>query len=293
MSVVSAELVKKLRDQTQAGMMACKKALEETQGNFEDAVDLLRKKGEIKAANCATKTAAEGRVEVAIAADNKRAVMAEVNCQTDFTGREANFVAFTQDLARAALQAGAKTVSAALALKPSNQYADFESWRKELVTKIGENIQLRRLVELESQAVIGQYCHGNRIGVLVSLDGGNEELARDIAMHVAASRPIAVSGDQVSPALIEKEKEIFSAQARESGKPDAIIEKMIAGRVSKFLKEVSLLDQPFVKNPEQTISQLLQAHKAKVIAFERFELGEGIEKEVTDFAAEVMAQIKQ
>lgn len=290
---VTAELVKKLRDQTQAGMMACKKALEETQGNFEDAVDLLRKKGEIKAANCATKTAAEGRVEVVISADGKRASMVEVNCQTDFTAREANFVAFTQELAQATLKAGVKDAQAALALKPSNQHENFDAWRKELITKIGENIQLRRLAELECSGIVGQYCHGNRIGVLVSIEGGNEELARDIAMHIAAAKPMALSSEQVSKAVIDKEIEIFTAQAQESGKPAAIIEKMVAGRVSKFLKEVSLVDQPFVKDPEQTIAQLVQAHKAKIIAFERFELGEGIEKEVTDFAAEVMAQIKQ
>jgi|SRR3989339_1379901 len=290
---VTAELVKKLRDQTQAGMMACKKALEETQGNFEDAVDLLRKKGEIKAANCATKTAAEGRIEVTISADGKRAAMVEVNCQTDFTAREANFVAFTQELAQATLKAGVKDAQAALALKPSNQHESFDAWRKELITKIGENIQLRRLAELECSGRVGQYCHGNRIGVLVSIEGGNEELARDIAMHIAAAKPMALSSEQVSKAVIDKEIEIFTAQAQESGKPAAIIEKMVAGRVSKFLKEVSLVDQPFVKDPEQTIAQLVQAHKAKIIAFERFELGEGIEKEVTDFAAEVMAQIKQ
>jgi len=287
---VTAELVKKLRDQTQAGMMACKKALEETQGNFEDAVDLLRKKGEIKAANCATKTAAEGRIEVTISADGKRAAMVEVNCQTDFTAREANFVAFTQELAQATLKAGVKDAQAALALKPSNQHESFDAWRKELITKIGENIQLRRLAELECSGRVGQYCHGNRIGVLVSIEGGNEELARDIAMHAAAANPKYLDRSQIANDVLEKEKEIYSEQLKVQNKPANIIENILKGKLEKFYEEVCLLDQVYIKDDSKKVGQMLGGD-VKIKQFIRYELGEGIEKKSSDFAAEVNAQL--
>lgn len=286
---ISAADVKKLRESTGAGMMACKNALTETGGDFSAAVDLLRKKGEAKAAKCADKTAAEGRI--VLAANDHFAVMLEVNSQTDFVARDKGFVEFSDKLANAALEKGATDLATALALKPDNDADSFEAWRTKLVSTLGENIQVRRLAHAES-SVIGHYCHGDRIGVLVALEGGNVDVARDIAMHIAASNPLAIDETQVSADVIEKEKEIFSAQAKESGKPADIIEKMVEGRVKKFLKEVCLLDQPFVKNPDQTVGALLKEHNAKVISFVRYELGEGIEKEQQDFAAEVMAQIK-
>ncbi len=288
---VSAADVKKLREQTQAGMMACKAALEETGNDFSAAVDLLRKKGEAKAAKVAGKTVAEGRIAIAMAPDNKTAVLLEVNCQTDFVGRDENFVAFSDELAQAILHNEANDIAAALALAPAKSAKTFEEWRTQLVSKLGENIQARRFAKLEAN-MVGQYCHGNRIGVLVALDVVDEALARDVAMHIAASNPLAISAAGVPAEVIAKEKEIFTAQAKETGKPDNIIEKMIEGRVSKFLKEVSLVDQGFVKNPDQTVGQLLKEKKATVLRFERFELGEGIEVEEQDFAAEVMAQIK-
>jgi len=288
MSISAAE-VKRLRETTGAGMMACKNALTETNGDFDAAIDLLRKKGEAKAAKRADKTAAEGRI--VIAANDNNAVMVEINCETDFVGRDENFIGFSDALVNAALSNNVADLEAALALKPDNGAESFEVWRKELISKLGENVQARRLTSLKASS-IGQYCHGGRIGVLVALEGSDAELARDIAMHIAASQPLAVDETGVPAATIEKEKEIFTAQAKESGKPDNIIEKMIEGRIKKFLKEVCLLDQPFVKNPEQTVGALLKEKSAKVLSFVRYELGEGIEKEKTDFAAEVMAQVK-
>lgn len=291
MSINAAD-VKKLREHTQAGMMACKRALEETQGDFQAAIDLLRKNGEVKAAKIAGKAIAEGRVLIAANGDNTAAMMVEVNCQTDFVGRDENFVAFSDQLAEAMLKNNIVCTEKALTLKPNNNHDSFDAWRKELINKIGENIQLRRAVKLDSKGAIGQYCHSNRIGVLVALDKADEALARDIAMHIAASNPLAITPDEVSADLIAKEKEIFTAQAQESGKPANIIEKMVAGRVSKFLKEVALVEQPFVKDPDLTIAQLLKQKGATVTAFQRYELGEGVEIEQQDFAAEVMAQIK-
>jgi elongation factor Ts len=286
---VTAAMVKELREKTGAAMMACKKALEESKGDFEVAIDLLRKAGEAKAAKRADKTAAEGRVVLATNADQSRAFVVEVNSETDFVARDENFVAFAQLLADQGLTAGVNSVANLMALNHHGEA--LETTRQALVSKLGENIQVRR-VALVAEGHIGHYCHGDRIGVLVALDVNNPSLAKDIAMHIAASNPAAVYPEEISKELIEKEKEIFIAQASESGKPMDIIQKMVEGRVSKFLKEISLTCQPFVKNPDQTVAELLTANKAKILRFVRFEVGEGIVKEEANFAEEVMAQVQ-
>ncbi len=289
---ITATMVSELRKLTDAPMMDCKNALVEAQGNMELAIENLRKKGLSKADKKAGRVAAEGAIVTAVSADGCRAVMVEINSETDFVSRHADFIEFSRKVADLALEHRVKDVEVLLAL---NYAADqtVEEVRKALVAKIGENIQIRRLIYIETDGVVGQYIHSGRIGVLVDVHPAKSDLARDIAMHIAASRPEVVSPEQVSAEKIEKEKEIFRAQAQESGKPADIIEKMIGGRINKFLNEVSLHGQPFVKNPDQTVAQLLKEQNAKVITFIRFEVGEGIEKQVTDFAAEVHAQINK
>jgi len=286
---VTAALVKELRERTSLGMMECKKALVETGGDIEQAIDNLRKSGQAKAAKKAGRTAADGAVVVKIADDLKAGVLLEVNSETDFVARDDSFLGFVNSVAEAALSTGIAVVDELMA----SDGGRLETSRQALVQKIGENIQVRRVECLASpDGLVGGYIHGQKIGVLVALQGGDEGLAKDVAMHVAASAPLVVNADDVPAATIEKEKEIFTAQARESGKPDNIIEKMIAGRIKKFLKEVSLLDQPFVKDPDQTVGALAKAGGAEVLRFVRYEVGEGIEKEAVDFAAEVAAQVK-
>lgn len=289
---ISAAMVKELRERTGSGMMECKKALVETGGDIEAAVEFMRKAGLAKADKKASRVAAEGVIVAKVSNDGKKAVMAEVNSETDFVAKNEDFIKFVNQVAELALTQGVSDVEALMnqSLPGSGTVNEV---RQNLIAKIGENINLRR-VALTSAAngVVGAYLHGSRIGVLVELEGGNVELARDIAMHVAASRPVCVSDEQVSAELIEKEKDIFRAQAAESGKPADIIEKMVSGRVNKFLKEVTLLGQPFVKNPDQTVAQLVKAAGAKVIGFQRFEVGEGIEKKEDNFAEEVMAQVR-
>lgn len=286
---VTAAMVKELREKTGAAMMACKKALEESKGDFEVAIELLRKAGEAKAAKRADKTAAEGKVAVVAAGDRRAALIVEVNSETDFVARDSNFVAFVQQLAEQGLAAKVQTVEQLLALQSSGK--SLETVRTELVSKLGENIQVRRL-KLAQQGFVGHYCHGERIGVVVALDVDNPELAKDIAMHVAATNPMALNPSEIPAELIEKEREIYIAQASESGKPMDIISKMVDGRVSKFLKEISLTSQPFVKDPNVTVAELLKQHGANVLSFVRFEVGEGITKEEANFADEVMAQVQ-
>ena len=290
---ITASMVKELRERTGAGMMECKKALQETNGDMEAAITAMRKGGQAKAAKRAGKIAAEGAIVIRSSDDNKKAYILEVNSETDFVARDTNFKEFSSLLAQRALDtdvSNAKILLEAAASDDNEQ--TLEQLRQELIVKIGENIQLRRVAHLESNGMVGAYKHGDRIGVIVSLDADKPELAKDVAMHIAATNPQAVDADNVSKAVIEKEREIFSAQAKESGKPDNIIEKMITGRIAKFLKEVCLVDQPFVKNPDQTVGDLLKAENANVIGFVRFEVGEGIEKQTQDFAEEVKAQIQ-
>lgn len=289
---ITAALVKELRERTGAGMMECKKTLVETDGDIDAAIELMRKSGMAKADKKAGRVAAEGAIAMARGADGKQAILVEVNCETDFVAKGDDFTAFAGKLAQRALETGATSAEALLETPIEEGGASVEEARKALIAKIGENISVRRVSRVESDGVVGAYLHGSRIGVLVAVEGGDEELARDIAMHVAASKPVCVSADDVPAEVIEKEKEIFSAQAAESGKPADIIEKMVVGRINKYLKEITLLGQPFVKDPDQTVEKLLAAKGAKVTAFQRLEVGEGIEKKEEDFVAEVMAQAK-
>lgn len=285
---ITAALVKELRERTSAGMMECKKALTETQGDVEAAIELMRKSGQAKADKKAGRIAAEGRIE--IASDGPTAVIAEVNSETDFVAKDSGFQAFSAECAAAALASGASDVAQLMEVERDGQ--TLESRRAELIARIGENIQMRRFERVHTEDVLGAYLHGSRIGVLVSMSGGDVDLAKDVAMHIAASRPICVDADQVPADTVEKEREIFRAQAQESGKPADIVEKMIEGRIRKFLAEVTLVGQPFVKNPDQTVAQLLKEKGATVTGFVRYEVGEGIEKKVENFAEEVMAQAR-
>ncbi|MFY7697379.1 MAG: translation elongation factor Ts [Legionella sp.] len=289
---ISAALVMKLRERTGAGMMECKKFLIATNGDIEQAITEMRKAGQAKADKKADRVAAEGVIVIARTPDQKNAVMLEINSETDFSARDESFTKFANTVVETALQTSAKDVDALAHDLVANTTLTVEQTRQELIAKIGENIKLRRLVHLQTQGVIGYYLHSSKIGVMVSLSKGDESLAKDIAMHIAASRPIVVSHDQVSAEAIATEREIFTAQARESGKPQEIIDKMIEGRIAKYVDEVSLLGQPFVKDPNKKVGQLLKEKNAEVITFIRFEVGEGIEKKEDNFVAEVMAQVR-
>lgn len=294
MTTITANLVKELRDLTGAGMMECKKALSEVGGNIEAAIEHLRKTGMAKAAKKSDRTAAEGRIEIKIAHDHKAAAIVEVNCETDFVAKDENLVTFAQTVAERALVSQVKDIATLLnAPYSSNDPKTVEQVRQELVSKLGENIQVRRIALMQTaEGMIGSYKHGDRIGVLVQLNVNNPTLAKDLAMHVAATNPQALSPQDVPADLINKEREIFAAQTDTQGKPQAIVDKMIEGRIKKFVNENSLLGQAFVKNPSETVADLLKAANAKVLGFVRFEVGEGIEKKTVDFAEEVMAQVR-
>ena len=288
---ITATMVKELRERTGAGMMECKKMLTETNGDMEAAIDTMRKSGAAKADKKAGRVAAEGKVVITVADDAKEASIIEVNCETDFVAKDDNFVGFV-GAAGARVLADKPADVAALSALPLDSGETVEETRANLVAKIGENMQVRRFEVLSSDGIVCAYNHGVRIGVVVAMTGGNEALGKDIAMHIAASRPTCVSEDQVPAELLEKEKEILIAQAEGSGKPMEIIEKMVEGRMRKYLSEITLVGQPFVKDPDQTVAQLLKTAGAEVTAFTRYEVGEGIEKKQEDFAAEVMAQVK-
>lgn len=289
---ISAELVKELRERTGAGMMECKKALVAANGDIEAAIEAMRKAGTAKAAKKASRVTAEGRIDVKVSIDGQRAAMVEVNCETDFVARDINFVDFTALVVNRALMTDCTDVQRLAELTVA-EGADqtIEQARQELINKVGENIQIRRVVLLRSTGTLGSYVHGGRIGALVALSVANAELAKDLALHVAASNPLTIKPGDVPAELIAKEKEIFLAQSVDSGKPADIIEKMINGRINKFLSEITLLGQPFVKEPSQSVGSLLTAAHAEVTAFARFEVGEGIEKQVEDFAEAVRAQV--
>lgn len=291
MAAVTAAMVKELRERTGLGMMECKNALVEAGGDIEKAIEDLRKSGQAKAAKKAGRTAAEGAVVVATSDDNKRAVMVEINSETDFVARDDNFLGFCNKVAGAALAADEVDVAKIAELKLEDG-STLEEARQALVQKIGENIQVRRAVRLSADGVVGSYVHGGKIGVLVALNGGDAELGKDVSMHVAAVNPMVVKSDEVPAEVLDKEREIIRAQPDMEGKPAEIVEKMVGGRINKFLKEVSLNDQPFVKDPNTTVGKLVKDAGAEVVAFERLVVGEGIEKEEVDFAAEVMAQAK-
>ncbi|HEX21822.1 MAG TPA: elongation factor Ts [Chromatiales bacterium] len=288
---ITAALVKELRERTGAGMMECKKALVETNGDIEAAIELMRKTGLAKADKKAGRIAAEGLIVFKASDNGKRAVLVEINCETDFVTKGDDFINFANSVAETALKEQPADIDALLAtsIDGGDSVADTT---KALIAKIGENTNVRRFVSRSTDGVLGCYLHGGRIGVMVELQGGDEALARDIAMHVAASNPACVSEADVPAGMIEKEKEIFTAQAAESGKPPEIVEKMVGGRIKKYLKEVTLLGQPFVKDPDQTVEQLVKNAGATVVGFERLEVGEGIEKKTENFAEEVMAQAR-
>lgn len=281
---VTAALVKELRERTGLGMMECKKALVEANADVELAIENLRKSGQAKAAKKAGRTAAEGAVVAHIG--EGIAVLLEVNSETDFVARDSNFQHFANGVAEVALTHRIDDVEKLSQSKLGN--GTVEEARQALVQKIGENIQIRRLQLVEGE-VLGSYVHNQKIGVIVALQGGDGELAKEVAMHVAAVNPLVATPDEVSAAVLDKEREIFTEQARQSGKPEEVIQKMIDGRLKKFLSEVSLVDQAFVKNPDQRVGDILKAASARVSSFTRFEVGEGIEREVVDFAAEVAA----
>ena len=290
MANITAGMVKELRERTGLGMMDCKKALSASDGDMDKAIDDLRKASGLKAAKKASRVAAEGIVLTKIAEDGNYGVIIEVNSETDFAARDENFLDFSQQAIELAYSNNDADVQGIL-------NAGLEDLRQALVQKVGENINLRRIDRLKfedaNQGIVASYVHSNnRIAVLISLQGGDESLARDIAMHVAAVNPMVVRAEDVPEDVLAKESEIYSAQARESGKPEDIIEKMIIGRLRKFVAEISLLEQPFVKDSDKKIVDLLKEAGADVVNFVRYEVGEGIEKEEVDFAEEVAAQVQ-
>ena len=286
---ITASLVKQLRERTGAGMMDCKKALQAAGGDIETAIREMRKSGAARAAAKAGRIAAEGVIR--IHQDGAEVIILELNCETDFVARDENFLAFAGQVAEAIAAGSPANVDALMRLAQGRQ--TLAEAQQALIARIGENISPRRFKKMTLAGQIGVYQHGTRIGAVAELEGGDAALARDIAMHIAASRPVCVSEDQVPPELLAKEREIVEAQAAESGKPPAIIERIVLGRIEKFLKDITLLGQPFVKQPEQTVAALLQAAGAGVKSFLRYEVGEGIEKKTDNFAEEVLAQAGQ
>jgi elongation factor Ts len=289
---VTAAQVKELRERTGAGMMECKKALVECNGDIEIAIEHLRKTGLAQADKKSGRVAAEGQIILAMDDNASKGVMVEVNCETDFVAKDDSFLGFANDVASQALALGNTEVATIMA-QPSSNGGSLEESRQALVSKIGENIQVRRVSNAGiDNGVLGAYVHGGRIGVMVSMEGGTTDLAKDIAMHVAAVNPAYVSADDVPAAEVEKEKAILVAQAADSGKPAEIIEKMVQGRLRKYLGEITLLGQPFVKDPDLSVEKLLKQAGAKVVGFQRLEVGEGIDKKEENFADEVMAQVR-
>ncbi len=288
---ISAAQVKELRERTGAGMMDCKKALAEADGNIEAAIEAMRKSGVAKAAKKAGRVAAEGGIFIETNDSGDLAVILEVNSETDFVANDDNFRAFANSVVQTILAERPADVDALNNTQLSGGSETVEEARQQLILKIGENISVRRFMVYERQGDhLASYLHGSRIGVMVDLAGGSEAMARDIAMHIAASRPVCINEDQIPAETLQQEKDVFVAQAKESGKPDDIIEKMVTGRLAKYKKEISLLGQPFVKDPDQSVGQLLESAGASVCHFVRYEVGEGIEKKSEDFASEVMAQ---
>jgi elongation factor Ts len=288
---ITAAMVKELRERTGSGMMECKKALTEADGDIDAAIENMRKSGLAKADKKAGRVAAEGRIAIKISDDGKTAVIAEVNCETDFVSGGDDFLTFVNEVAATALENRPESVEALVELAIDGGQT-IEEKRKEMVSKIGENIQVRRFELMQLDAgKFGSYLHGTRIGVLLGMENGNDDLIKDVAMHIAASRPTCVTEEQVPAELLEKEREILIAQAQDSGKPQDIIEKMVDGRIRKYLAEITLVGQPFVKDPDKTVGALLKDEGAEVKGFVRYEVGEGIEKKQENFADEVMAQV--
>ncbi|MHB1528718.1 MAG: translation elongation factor Ts [Acidiferrobacteraceae bacterium] len=289
---ITASQVKDLRERTGLGMMECKAALTETGGDIDMAIDLLRKKVGAKVEKKAHRTAAEGAVAIHIDASGRTAALVEVNSETDFVAKDERFMQYALAVAKTAAVHDPHDVAALSVLTIEGGNASVGQERNDLVSKFGENINIRRFSRYVTTGRVGHYLHGRRIGVLIELTGADETLARDLAMHIAASRPAYVARQDVPEDVLAKEREIFLAQGAESGKPREIMEKMVAGKIAKFISEITLLGQAFVKDPDTTIEKLLERAGAKVVRFVRYEVGEGIERSATDFASEVMAQVK-
>jgi len=290
---ITAALVKELRERTGSGMMECKKALVASNGDIDAAIEAMRKSGLAKADKKSDRVAAEGVIAIETSADGKSAVMIEINSETDFVAKAEDFTNFVASVSKTVLEAQPADLDALNALALNDAGESIETVRQGLVAKIGENIQIRRFeLMTNDNGVIGSYRHGDRIGSIVNLTGGDMALAKDLAMHVAASRPQAVAATDLPAELLEKERDIVATQAKDSGKPEAIIEKMVDGRMKKFVNEISLLGQSFIKDPDVTVEKLVKQSDATVNAFKFFEVGEGIEKAVDNFAEEVMAQVQ-
>ncbi|MBX3617273.1 translation elongation factor Ts [Nitrosomonas sp.] len=292
MAEITASMVKELREMTGLGMMECKKALTETNGDMKAAEDLLRIKSGAKASKAAGRIAAEGVIGAYVSADNKCGALVEVNCETDFVARNDDIINFAKNLAELVAMKNLTDI-AALSDTPLQNGETVEEARKALIMKLGENISIRRSGRHITEGRLAYYLHGTKIGVMVDYTGNDDVLGKDIAMHIAASKPICVSKDQVPAEVLEHERQIFTAQAAESGKPANIVEKMVDGRITKYLAEITLLGQPFVKDPEQTVEKLLAKKSAAVNGFTMFVVGEGIEKKIENFAEEVKAQMGQ
>ena len=287
MAEITAGMVKALREKTDAPMMECKKALTESEGDLDRAEELLRVKLGNKASKAASRVTAEGIVTTVI--EGGVGVLVEINCETDFVAKNDDFLQFAQDVGETIARNDPPDVQALLGMPLGGKTVD--EIRSALVGKIGENLAIRRFVRYRTEAKLASYLHGTRIGVLVEFDAADDQVGRDVAMHVAASKPLTVSRDEVPADKIEAERKVFTAQAAESGKPADIVAKMVEGRVSKYLAEVALMGQPFVKNPDETVEKMLKSKGAKVMRFALFVVGEGIEKRTDDFAAEVAAQV--
>ena len=285
---ITASLVKELRERTGAGMMDCKSALNDVDGDIESAIEVMRKSGAAKAAKKAGRIAAEG--VISIKQKESDIVILEVNCETDFVAKDENFLSFTDEILNVIMSQDVNSIDNLLQKNIKEQTV--EEKMQQLVTKIGEKISIRRFEKIKIDKQVGTYLHGKRIGVIVEMDGGDENLAKDVAMHIAASKPLYINEEEVSQEVLAKEKEIYSAQAQESGKPNNIIEKMVEGKLKKFIKEITLIGQPFVKDSELSVEKVLQTANAKVLSFIRYEVGEGIEKRTDNFAEEVMSQAK-
>lgn len=292
---ITATQVKELRERTGSGMMECKKALVESGGDIDVAIEWMRKQGLAKADKKATRVAAEGLIAIAVNDDACKAAVVEVNSETDFVSKNQDFRRFAAAVAQQVLASNPATLDELLAFPLAEGNASTEEVRQALIAKIGENINVRRfaLVETEvEKGQVGYYVHGDRIGVLVAVEGGDKALAKDLAMHIAASKPQAVTPENVSKEVLAKEREILVSQAKDSGKPPEIIEKMVEGRLHKFLSEITLVGQPFVRDTDILVGKLLGKAAAKVHRFVRFEVGEGIEKKLDNFAEEVKAQVR-
>ena len=288
---ITASMVKELRERTGSGMMECKKALVATDGDLDLAIEQMRKSGLAKADKKSGRIAAEGRVAVKVSEDGKTAVIVDLNCETDFVSKGDEFGNFVENVAEIVLANNVESNEQLLGMTLANG-SSVDETRREMVAKLGENITVRRFSRMSAEGGTGCYLHGSRIGVIVELSQADPELAKEVSMHIAASKPLCVSEEQVPAEMIEKEKAIFVAQAEESGKPAEIIEKMIAGKIRKYLAEITLLGQPFIKDDKVTVGKLLSGKGNTVVRFVRYEVGEGIEKQEENFAEEVMAQVR-